>query len=107
MGSQIAHFLNVWMDKLVLAGMIMLIILSACQLYKMGRTNRQLQYLTDRLSGYLKAVLEDADEEMPAQETEFVSRQEQNMRDALELQKQQKQVRDAQIFDAVLSEMYP
>lgn len=107
MGAQITQFLNTWMDKLVLVGMIMLIILSACQLYKMGRTNRQLKYLTERLSGYLKAVLEDADEEMPAQETEFVSRQEQNMRDALELQKQQKQVRDAQIFDAVLSEMYP
>ncbi len=107
MGAQITQFLNTWMDKLVLVGMIMLIILSACQLYKMGRTNRQLKYLTERLSGYLKAVLEDADEEESAQEAEFVSRQEQNMRDALELQKQQKQVRDAQIFDAVLSEMYP
>ena len=106
-GAGIVFFLDTQTDKLILAGMVMLIILCICQLIRMGRTNRQLKYLTDRLADYLKAVLEDTEEELPEQDAEFVSRQEQNMRDALELQKQQRQMRDAQVFDAVLSEMYP
>lgn len=108
MGTQIALFFDTQTDKLILAAMLILIIVCICQTVRMGRTNRQLKYLTDRLTGYLKAVLEDGEEaEESQQEAEFISRQEQNMRDALELQKQQKKLRDAQVFDAVLSEMYP
>lgn len=102
-------FLTAQTDKLVLVGMLVLIVLSALQLAKMSRTNRQLKYLTEKLAGYLKAVLEDEEEEdaEEPQETEFVSRQEQNMREAIEQQKQQKKMKDAQVFDAVLSEIYP
>lgn len=103
------NFLTAQTDKLMLVGMLTLIVLSALQLARMSRTNRQLKYLTDKLAGYLKAVLED-EEEGEAEEpvaTEFVSRQEQNMREAIELQKQQKKMKDAQIFDAVLSEIFP
>ncbi len=108
MGTQIALFFDTQTDKLILAAMLILIIVCICQTVRVGRTNRQLKYLTDRLTGYLKAVLEDGEEaEESQQEAEFISRQEQNMRDALELQKQQKKLRDAQVFDAVLSEMYP
>ena len=112
LATQILKFFTEWMDMLVLAGMLVLIVLSALQLAKMGRTNRQLKYLTGKLAGYLKAVLEDEENEEYAEdeaqeEQEFVSRQEQNMREALELQKQQKKMKDAQVFDAVLSEIYP
>lgn len=103
-------FLTAQTDKLVLVGMLALIILSALQLAKMSRTNRQLKYLTEKLAGYLKAVLEDEEEEDTEEEpraTEFVSRQEQNMREAIEQQKQQKKMKDAQVFDAVLSEIFP
>ena len=97
---------------LVLAGMLVLIVLSALQLAKMSRTNRQLKYLTEKLAGYLKAVLEDeadsaSEENEPQEEETIVSRQEQNMREAIELQKQQKKMRDAQVLDAVLSEIFP
>lgn len=111
MATQILDFLTAQMDMLVLAGMLVLIILSALQLAKMSRTNRQLKYLTEKLAGYLKAVLtdeEDAEyeeEELPKKE--FVSRQEQDMREAIELQKQQKKMKDAQVIDAVLSEIFP
>ena len=107
--TQIMDFLAAQTDKLVLAGMLALIILSALQLTKMSRTNRQLKYLTEKLAGYLKAVLEDEEEEEAEdpQETEFVSQQEQNMREAIEQQKQQKKMKDAQVFDAVLSEIFP
>lgn len=112
MTTQILNFLTAQMDKFVLAGMLILIVLSALQLAKMSRTNRQLKYLTEKLAGYLKAVLEDeeseeyeADELIEAQEeTAFVSRQEQNMREVIE---QQKKMKDAQVFDAVLSEIFP
>ena len=57
------NFLTTQMDKLALVGMLALIILSALQLAKMSRTNRQLKYLTDKLAGYLKAVLADEEEE--------------------------------------------
>ncbi|MGN0336851.1 MAG: hypothetical protein ACI4EE_05090 [Lachnospiraceae bacterium] len=109
MATQIMDFLTAQTDKLVLVGMLVLIVLSALQLAKMSRTNRQLKYLTEKLAGYLKAVLEDEEEEdaEEPQETEFVSRQEQNMREAIEQQKQQKKMKDAQVFDAVLSEIYP
>ena len=112
MATQIMNFLTTQMDKLVLVGMLALIILSALQLAKMSRTNRQLKYLTDKLAGYLKAVLADEEEEEyeesePREETTFVSRQEQNMREAIELQKQQKSMKDAQVLDAVLSEIFP
>lgn len=112
MATQILKFFMEWMDMLVLAGMLVLIVLSALQLAKMSRTNRQLKYLAEKLAGYLKAVLEDEENEEYAEdevqeENEFVSRQEQNMREAIELQKQQKRMRDAQVFDAVLSEIYP
>lgn len=108
MATQILNFLTAQMDKLMLAGMLALILLSTLQLAKMSRTNRQLKYLTDKLSGYLQAVLSDEeDEEELQEETEFISRQEQDMREAIELQKQQKKVKDAQVFDAVLSEIFP
>lgn len=110
MATQIMDFLTAQTDKLVLVGMLALIILSALQLAKMSRTNRQLKYLTEKLAGYLKAVLEDEEEEDTEEEpraTEFVSRQEQNMREAIEQQKQQKKMKDAQVFDAVLSEIFP
>ena len=112
MEAKILGFFTAQMDMLVLAGMLVLIVLSALQLAKMSRTNRQLKYLTEKLAGYLKAVLEDeadsAFEENEQQEVEtIVSRQEQNMREAIELQKQQKKMRDAQVFDAVLSEIFP
>ena len=110
MATQIMDFLTAQTDKLVLVGMLALIILSALQLAKMSRTNRQLKYLTEKLAGYLKAVLEDEEEEDAEEEPrapEFVSRQEQNMREAIEQQKQQKKMKDAQVFDAVLSEIFP
>ena len=111
MATRILDFLTAQMDMLVLAGMLVLIILSALQLAKMSRTNRQLKYLTEKLAGYLKAVLtdeEDGDyEEEEAPEKEFVARQEQEMREAIELQKQQKKMKDAQVIDAVLSEIFP
>ena len=111
MATQILNFLTAQMDKLVLVGMLALIVLSALQLAKMSRTNRQLKYLTEKMAGYLKAVLADEEdeeyEETEPQEAEFVSRQEQNMRDAIELKKQQKSAKDAQVFDAVLSEIFP
>ena len=112
MATKILEFLMAQMDMLVLAGMLILILLSALQLAKMSRTNRQLKYLTEKLAGYLKAVLEDEEEsayeeDCPEEETAFVSRQEQDMREALERQKQEKKMKDAQVFDAVLSEIYP
>ena len=110
MATQIMDFLTAQTDKLVLVGMLALIILSALQLAKMSRTNRQLKYLTEKLAGYLKAVLEDEEEEDTEEEpraTEFVSRQEQNMREAIEQQKQQKKMKDARVVDAVLSEIFP
>ena len=110
MATQILDFLTAQTDKLVLVGMLALIVLSALQLAKMSRTNRQLKYLTEKLAGYLKVILEEEeeDEEDETQtETEFMSRQEQNMREAIEQQKQQKKLKDAQVFDAVLSEIYP
>ena len=81
--AKILEFFTAQMDMLVLAGMLVLIVLSALQLAKMSRTNRQLKYLTEKLAGYLKAVLEDEEEEEAEdpQETEFVSQQEQNMRE--------------------------
>ena len=110
--AKILGFFTAQMDMLVLAGMLVLIVLSALQLAKMSRTNRQLKYLTEKLAGYLKAVLEDEadsalEENDPQEEETIVSRQEQNMREAIELQKQQKKMRDAQVFDAVLSEIFP
>ena len=110
LATQILDFLTAQTDKLVLVGMLALIVLSALQLAKMSRTNRQLKYLTEKLAGYLKVILEEEeeDEEDETQtETEFMSRQEQNMREAIEQQKQQKKLKDAQVFDAVLSEIYP
>lgn len=111
MAAQILHFLTTRMDMLALVGMLALIVLSAMQLAKMSRINRQLKYLTEKLAGYLKAVLADEEdleyEDNEPQETEFVSRQEQEMRDALQLKQQQKSIRDAQVFDAVLSEIFP
>lgn len=109
MATQLLNLLTEQMDKLMLAGLLLLVILSALQLGKMSKTNRQLTYLTDKLAGYLKAVLaeEEAEEEEAAEHAEFVSRQEQNMREAIELQKQQKKMKDAQVFDAVLSEIFP
>lgn len=113
MATQILNFLAEQTDKLMLVGIVLLVIFSALLLNKMSRINRQLTYFSEKLTGYLQAVLaeDDADEETAeasAEEgDEFVSRQEQNMRDALELQKQQKKMKDAQIFDAVLSEIFP
>ena len=112
MEAKILGFFTAQMDMLVLAGMLVLIVLSALQLAKMSRTNRQLKYLTEKLAGYLKAVLEDEadsalEENEPQEEETIVSRQEQNMREAIELQKQQKKMKDAQVFDAVLSEIFP
>lgn len=109
MAAQILNLLTGQMDKLMLAGVLLLVVLSALQLGKMSKTNRQLTYLTEKLAGYLKAVLaeEDAEEDEVQEQAEFVSRQEQNMREAIELQKQQKKVKDAQVFDAVLSEIFP
>ena len=109
MATQILDLLTEWMDMLVLVGMLALIVLSVLQLAKMSRTNRQLRYLTEKLAGYLKAVLadeenEECEEDEPEEETAFVSRQEQNMREAIE---QQKKIKDAQVFDAVLSEIFP
>ena len=112
MEEKILGFFTAQMDMLVLAGMLVLIVLSALQLAKMSRTNRQLKYLNEKLAGYLKAVLEDEadsalEENEPQEEETIVSRQEQNMREAIELQKQQKKMRDAQVLDAVLSEIFP
>lgn len=108
MAEKITHFFETQSDMLLLAGMLALVIVCVLQLVKMSRLNRQLSYLTDRLGGYLRAVLDspeepDADEQAEA----FVSRQEQDMRKNLEQQRQMKRQRDAQVFDAVLSEIYP
>lgn len=111
--TQVLDFLTAQTDKLMLAGIALLVIFSALQLNKMSRINRQLICFGEKLTGYLQAVLaeEDTDEEpeeaVTEDEEEFVSKQEQNMRDALEQQKQQKKIKDAQIFDAVLSEIFP
>lgn len=113
MVTQVLDFLTAQTDKLMLAGIALLVIFSALQLNKMSRINRQLTCFGEKLTGYLQAVLaeEDTDEEpeeaVTEDEEEFVSKQEQNMRDALEQQKQQKKIKDAQIFDAVLSEIFP
>lgn len=113
MATQVLDFLAAHMDKLMLAGMVLLIIVSALQLNRMSRINRQLTYFSEKLTGYLQAVFaeEDAQEEpqeaFTEDEDEFVSKQEQDMRDAIEVQKQQKKIRDAQLFDAVLSEIFP
>lgn len=113
MVTQVLDFLTAQTDKLMLAGIALLVIFSALQLNKMSRINRQLICFGEKLTGYLQAVLaeEDTDEEpeeaVTEDEEEFVSKQEQNMRDALEQQKQQKKIKDAQIFDAVLSEIFP
>lgn len=113
MATQVLDFLTAQTDKLMLAGIVLLVIFSALQLNKMSRINRQLTYFSDKLTGYLRAVLAEEDtqeepqEEAVVDEEDFVSKQEQNMRDALELQKQQKKIKDAQIFDAVLSEIFP
>ena len=106
MATQILNLFMERMDMLMLVGMLVLIVLSALQLSKMSRTNRQLKYLTEKLAGYLKAVLaeEEYEEDEPEEERAFVSRQEQNMREAIE---QQKKIKDAQVFDAVLSEIFP
>lgn len=110
-GRILEFFVAQW-NLILLGGMAILILLSVLQTAKMSRTNRQLKYLTEKLAGYLKAVLEDEaedaleEQEQQAEES-FVSRQEKDMREALELQKQQKKMKDAQLFDAVLSEIYP
>lgn len=112
LATQIMNFLTVQADKLVLVGMLALIVLSALQVAKTSRTNRQLKYLTEKLAGYLQVILADEEgAEYEADESEqeqaFVSRQEQDMREAIEHQKQQKKMKDAQVFDAVLSEIFP
>lgn len=113
MATQILDFLTAQTDKFMLVGIVLLVIFSALQLNKMNKINRQLNFFSEKLTGYLQAVLaeedtdEEAEEEFSEDEDDFVSKQEQNMRDALELQKQQKKIKDAQIFDAVLSEIFP
>ncbi len=113
MATQVLDFLAAHMDKLMLAGMVLLIIVSALQLNRMSRINRQLTYFSEKLTGYLQAVFAEEDTQEEPQEAftededEFVSKQEQDMRDAIEVQKQQKKIRDAQLFDAVLSEIFP
>lgn len=110
--QQFLALLETQMDKLIFAALVLLVLLSVVQLVQMSRTNHQLTYLTDKLAGYLKAVLEDDDyEEEPLQQytedQDFMSRQEQNMREAIEQQKMQKNMRDTQVIDAVLSEIFP
>lgn len=110
--QQFLELIETQMDKLILTALVLLVLLSMVQLIQMSRTNHKLTYLTDKLGGYLKAVLEDDDyEEEPVQEyapeQDFVSRQEQNMRETIEEQKRQKNVRDTQVIDAVLSEIFP
>jgi hypothetical protein len=79
----------------------------------MGRIYRQMTRFLDKLTGYLQVVLEEPEgedeAEVPTAEgsQEFVSGQEKDMREAIEQQKQQKIARDAQVFDAVLSEIFP
>ena len=113
MATQVLNFLAEHTDKLMLASIVLLVFFSALQLNKMSRINRHLTYFSEKLTGYLQVVLAEEDvqeepEEVLAEEgEEFVSKQEQNMRDSLELQKQQKKIKDAQIFDAVLSEIFP
>lgn len=109
MEEKIIQFLSAQADILVLAGLLMLVVLAALQLAKMSRLNRQLTRLTDKLGGYLQAVLADEPEELDEQEETavFVSAQEKNMRESLEQQKRKNRQRDAQVFDAVLSEIYP
>ncbi len=113
MATQILSFLTAQMDKFMLVGIVLLVIFSALQLNRMSRINRQLTYFSEKLTGYLQAVLTEDDtceevvEKSAEEEEAFMSRQEQDMRDALEQQKQQKKIKDAQIFDAVLSEIFP
>ena len=54
MGARIIFFLDTQTDKLILAAMIVLIILGIGQFIRVGRTNRQLKYLTDRLGIHLR-----------------------------------------------------
>ncbi|MBO5246585.1 MAG: hypothetical protein J6B28_04915 [Eubacterium sp.] len=112
LGMQIQTMLTGKMDMLILGGMFILICLSALQCVKAGSTSRQLKFLTKKLSGYLQAVLEDNEQmdEQSEEQTEMdtvVSRQEQTMRERIELQKQQKREKEAQLFDAVLSDIFP
>lgn len=101
------------MDKLIFTALVLLVLLSILQLVKMSQTTRQLTYLTDKLTGYLKAVLEDEPEEETEEKgdydenQEFVSYQERNMRESIEQQKRQKNMRETQVIDAVLSEIFP
>ncbi len=108
MVEQITHFFDTEKDMLLLAGMLILVIVCVLQLAKMNRLNRQLSYLTDKLGGYLRAVLENPEEPDAEDAAEpFISRQEEDMRKTLEQQKRMKKQQDAQVFDAVLSEIYP
>ena len=113
MATQVLDFLTAHTDRLMLAGMALLVVFSALQLNRMSRINRQLTCFTEKLTGYLQAVFAEEEEQEEPQEAfaeeedEFVSKQEQDMRDAIEVQKQQKKIRDAQLFDAVLSEIFP
>ncbi|MDD6037355.1 MAG: hypothetical protein PUD20_00940 [bacterium] len=90
-------------DKLLLGCFVLLVILSALQLRRLKKTNKQFEYLTDKLTGYLKAVLT---EDELTEETPVVSRQEKNMRESIEKQRQTN-AKDAQVIDAVLSEIFP
>lgn len=111
MGTPIIQFFETQADKLIMAELAILIVLFVIQLIKTGRANKHLRFLAKGLSGYLEVVLEtgaEEDEEEPvAVRPTFVAQQEQEMRETLERQKQQKKLRDAQVFDAVLSEMFP
>jgi hypothetical protein len=95
------------MDKLMFAGMLILIFLSALQLRKISRIYRQMTSFLDKLTGYLKVVLEDTEEEAGDEsQAEFAAQGESDAK-KVERQVQQKKARDAQVFDAILSEIYP
>jgi outer membrane lipoprotein-sorting protein len=99
------------MDKLMLVCVLILIFLSVLQLRKMSRIYKQMTRFLDKVTGYLQVVWDEtedeAEDEEEAAQGEFISGQEKDMRRAIEQQKEQKKIRDAQVFDAVLSEIFP
>jgi hypothetical protein len=106
--TQILDFLMTQMDKLYFFGVLVLILLSVLQLRKMSHIYTQMTRFLDKLTGYLQVVLEEAEEEAPAEEpqAEYICGEDTKKSEMLR-QEQQKKMRDAQVFDAILSEIYP
>lgn len=97
--------LETYQSLVLLAGTILLMILMIAVFVMMHiqrKTNRMIHGIQKKVQSYLEVVMEDAREE--GQETDPVSKQEQQMRESLEKKQQQQ---EEAIFDAVLKEIFP